>query len=170
MHNHHAHYDYPAHYLRVSVLFEKPFWRDEIAESYFMSDAFGGCCVYDETSRVDGGTFGVLGWLLAGEAALNMSNLDDASLIDEVISSLPASLRHGRELMIEGHVHRWVGSVNGWPGGYPAREPDSRHVPEPEEHADLFVVGDYLFDSTLNGVMDSADTVAEWIVEEMQDE
>jgi hypothetical protein len=28
------------------------------------------------------------------------------------------------------------------------------------------VVGDYLFDSTLNGVLDSADTVAEWLVEE----
>jgi protoporphyrinogen oxidase len=170
MRNHHAHYDYPAHYLRVSVLFEKPFWRDLIAESYFMSDAFGGCCVYDETSRVDGSTFGVLGWLLAGEAALNMSNLDDVLLINEVVNSLPACFGRGRELMIEGHVHRWLGSVNGWPAGYPAREPDSRHVPEPEEHGDLFVVGDYLFDSTLNGVMDSADTVAEWLVEEMQDE
>ena len=30
----------------------------------------------------------------------------------------------------------------------------------------LFVVGDYLFDSTLNGVLDSADCVAEWITEE----
>src|SRR5262249_2604024 len=40
MHRHHAHYDYPAHYLRVSILFAKPFWRDQIAESYFMLDAF----------------------------------------------------------------------------------------------------------------------------------
>jgi monoamine oxidase len=167
MQNHHNHYDYPAHYLRVSALFEKPFWRDRIAESYFMSDAYGGCCIYDETSRIDNTTYGVLGWLLAGESALNMSNLHDAPLIEEVISSLPPSLRHGRELLLEGHVHRWVGSVNGLPAGYPAREPDSRHVPEPEDHDDLFVVGDYLFDSTINGVMDSADTVAEWLVEEM---
>jgi hypothetical protein len=28
---------------------------------------------------------------------------------------------------------------------------------------DLFVVGDYLFDSTLNGVLDSADYVASWL-------
>jgi protoporphyrinogen oxidase len=168
MHAHHLHYDHPAHYLRVSVLFEKSFWRDQIAESYFMSDAFGGCCIYDETSRIDGCTFGVLGWLLGGESALTMSNLDDAALVDEVIDSLPACLGHGREMKIEARVHRWVGSVNGLPAGFPMREPDARHVPEPEEHPDLFVVGDYLFDSTLNGVMDSADTVAEWIVEEME--
>jgi hypothetical protein len=62
-----------------------------------------------------------------------------------------------------------VGSVNGLPGGRPAREPDSRHLPEPTEHPWLFAVGDYLFDSTLNGVLDSADVVAEWIVEEIVD-
>jgi monoamine oxidase len=168
MQSHHRHYDHPAHYLRVSVLFEKPFWRDRIAESYFMSDAFGGCCVYDESARLDRCAFGVLGWLLAGESALNMTNLDDTDLINRVIDSLPTELGDGRSLMLEAHVHRWVGSVNGLPAGFPAREPDARHLPEPEEHPDLFVVGDYLFDSTLNGVMDSADTVAEWIADEIQ--
>jgi monoamine oxidase len=167
MHLHHKHYDHPAHYLRVSVLFRKPFWRDQIAESYFMTDSFGGCCVYDETSRSDGSLSGVLGWLIGGESALIMSNLDDAALIDAVLDSLPSCLRHGRELFVEGKVHRWVGSVNGMPGGFPMREPDSRHQPDPVGHDDLFVVGDYLFDSTLNGVLDSADTVAEWIVEDM---
>jgi monoamine oxidase len=167
MHAHHAHYDYPAHYLRVSLLFQEPFWREHIAESYFMLDAFGGCCVYDETSRSDGTMFGVLGWLIAGEAALSLSNFDDAALIDRVLDSLPSCMSHGRELFLEGRVHRWVGSVNGLPAGYPAREPDSRHQPEPDEHPRLFVVGDYLFDSTINGVYDSADTVAEWIAEDM---
>src|SRR4029450_8274009 len=32
-----------------------------------------------------------------------------------------------------------------------------RHVPDPLGHAGLFVVGDYLFDSTINGAHDSAD-------------
>jgi hypothetical protein len=32
------------------------------------------------------------------------------------------------------------------------------------------VVGDYLFDSTLNGLLDSADTVVEWILEELEEE
>src|SRR5208283_879486 len=48
MQEHLAHYDTPAHYLRMSVLFKEPFWRDQIPGSYFMTDAFGGCCVYDE--------------------------------------------------------------------------------------------------------------------------
>ena len=167
MHQHHVHYDYPAHYVRVSLLFQKPFWRDHVRGSYFMLDAFNGCCVYDETSRSDGTLFGVLGWLLAGEAAVSMSNLEDPALIDAVLDSLPGPLRHGRELFIEGRVHRWLGSVNGLPGGCPIKEPESRHQPEPEAHPRLFVVGDYLFDSTINGVLDSADLVTEWIAEEM---
>jgi hypothetical protein len=35
-----------------------------------------------------------------------------------------------------------------------------RHLPDPQEHPGLFVVGDYLFDSTINGVLHSANTVA----------
>jgi monoamine oxidase len=167
MRRHHEHYDYPAHYLRVSILFERPFWRDRIEGSYFMLDAFGGCCVYDEGSRSAGGLHGALGWLLAGEAALSLSNLDDAVLVQTVLDSLPGFLRDGSHGALEGRVQRWVGSVNGLPGGCPAREPDSRHLPEPKEHPWLFVVGDYLFDSTLNGALDSADVVAEWIIEEM---
>jgi monoamine oxidase len=167
MRRHHAHYDYPAHYLRVSVLFEKPFWREQIAGSYFMLDAFGGCCVYDESRRNGGGGYGVLGWLLAGEAALTMSNFEDGVLVEKVLDSLPHALRRGREGFLEGRVHRWAGTVNGLPGGRPAREPDSRHLPEPTQHPRLFVVGDYLFDSTLNGALDSADVVAEWVVEEL---
>ncbi len=170
MHRHHAYYDYPAHYLRVSILFERPFWRDQIRQSYFMLDAFGGCCVYDESSRNAGNSYGVLGWLLAGEAALTMSNFDDRILIEKMLDSLPRSLRHGREWFLEGRVHRWVGTVNGLPAGRPMREPESRHLPEPVEHPDLFVIGDYLFDSTINGVLDSADTVADWILEEIEEE
>ncbi len=169
MHRHHEFYDYPGHYLRISVLFEKPFWRGQIAESYFMLDTFGGCCVYDEGMRSPAGNYGVLSWLLAGDAALSMSNYDDASLVEAAFDSLPRSLRDGRRYFIEGKVHRWVGTVNGLPGGFPAREPDSRHVPEPEHHPDLFVVGDYLFDSTVNGVLDSADVVAEWIREDIEE-
>ncbi len=170
MHQHHVFYDSAAHYLRVTILFDKPFWRSQINESYFMLDAFGGCCVYDESSRVPGCGYGVLGWLLAGAGAMAMSSCDDHTLIDAVLDSLPRSLRHGRQLFREGHVHRWIGTVSGLPGGYPARDPDSRHQPEPQEHQELFVVGDYLFDSTINGVLDSAATVAEWIAEDLAEE
>ena len=49
------------------------------------------------------------------------------------------------------------------------QDPDARHRPEPVEHPGLFVVGDYLFDSTLNGVKDSADLVVEWLQEEIEE-
>jgi monoamine oxidase len=170
MREHSSHYAYPAHYLRVSVLFERPFWRDQIADSYFMSDAFGGCCIYDESSRNGSESHGVLGWLLGGEAALTMGNFDDATLVAKVLDSLPPSLQHGKEVFVEARVHRWLGAVNGLPGGRPLRDPDVRPVPDPVGHPELFLVGDYLFDSTLNGVLDSADIVAEWIIEEMMEE
>ena len=46
-------------------------------------------------------------------------------------------------------------------------EPPSRPMPDPA-HPNLFVVGDYLFDSTVNGVLDSADYVAESLTEEIE--
>ena len=168
MHAHHKHYDYPAHYLRVSILFERPFWRDWIDDSYFMSDAFGGCCLYDESARDMGSEAGgVLGWLLGGDAALSLANLSDAELIARVLDSLPTVMRHGAKLFREGHVHRFVGAVNGMPGGFPMLDPKTRHRPEPVDHSRLFVVGDYLFDSTLNGVLDSAEVVADAVTDDI---
>ena len=49
MATHVAHYDRPGHYLRISILFDRPFWRHLMTGSWTMLDAFGGCCVYDET-------------------------------------------------------------------------------------------------------------------------
>lgn len=169
MHRHHVRFDYPAHYLRVSVLFRKVFWREHLKDSYLMLDAFGGCCLYDESSRNDCGEYGVLSWLLGGDAAMNASNHSDAELVDMVLDALPPFLQHGRELLLEGRVYRWIGEVNGLPGGAKALDMEARHIPEPT-HPNLLVVGDYLFDSTLNGVMDSADFVAELLAEELEHE
>ena len=77
---HIAHYDSPGHYLRVSVLFDRPFWRRLFTGSWIMLDAFGGCCVYDESAGRDKDGYGVLGWLLAGADALRLSNADDRTL------------------------------------------------------------------------------------------
>lgn len=158
MSKHIAYYDRPAHYVRVSVLFKKPFWRRLMTDSWFMLDAFGGCCVYDEGARHDTGEYGVLGWLLAGTSALSMAGFDDQTLIDSVLDSLPDELHdEARENFLEARVHRWLASVNAQPGGLPVRDTRSAHLPEPKEHPALLMVGDYLFDSTLNGVLDSAD-------------
>jgi monoamine oxidase len=167
MHRHCAHYDYPAHYLRVSVLFSEIFWEQSMKDSYMMLDTFGGCCLYDESSRNGCRSAGVLGWLLAGDAAMIAGNHTDEQLIRRVIDSLPSFLQRGRELFVEGQVHRWIDSVNGLPGGSPVLDMESRHIPEPAR-PNLFAVGDYLFDSTINGVLDSADFVAETLSEAIE--
>jgi SAM-dependent methyltransferase len=168
MERHLACYDRPAHYLRMSLLFREPFWRDLVPGSYFMMDAFGGCCVYDEGARHPCDPYGVLGWLLAGNDALSLANHGDAPLIAMALDSLPEPLAHGRGLVLEGRVHRWTGTINALPGGNPVRATRARHVPDPQGAPGLYVVGDYLFDSTLNGVLDSADFVTRLILTELR--
>lgn len=168
MRSHHAYYDDPAHYLRVSVLFERPFWRGQIQESFFMHDALGGCCVYDEGTRHETGEYGVLGWLVAGNAALEMSNLDDAALIERAVDSLPSSMGNAREHFVEGSVHRWIGAIAARPGGRVIRGSKKRHRPEAKRHPGLFVVGDYLFDATINGLFDSAEIVSKLALKQLQ--
>jgi len=146
MENHHTYYDRPAHYLRITILFQKPFWREVFHESFFLHDAFGGCCVYDESARHDAGPYGVLGWLLAGSNALTESDHDDQILIEKALDSLPKQILAGRKYFMEGYVHRWIGTVNKQPGGLPVKGSKKRHRPEPREHPGLIVVGDYLFD------------------------
>ena len=130
MEKHLAGYDHPAHYLRMSLLFRAPFWRDRVTGSYFMSDAFGGCCVYDEGARHPCDPYGVLGWLVAGNDALSLANHGDDDLVALALDSLPGPLAHGRRLMLEGRVHRWAGTINALPGGNPVRDTRDRHVPD----------------------------------------
>ena len=164
---HVAYFDRPAHYLRVSILFDEPFWGEKIPGAWFMSEAFGGCCVYNEGARHDVGKHGVLNWLIAGSDALAFANLSDQELIDAALKSLPASLGDAREHFMEGKTHRWLSSVNALPGGMPARDVMTNHRPDPKQHPGLVVVGDYLFDSTLNGLLDSSDAATDIIVSEM---
>ena len=170
MQTHIAHYDRPAHYLRITALFEAPFWRRFVSGSYFMQDALGGCCLYDESARYpaeDGKA--VLSWLVAGNAALTYGNLDDDALIELALQSLPDSMSDGVKLFIQGRVNRWAGAINGLPGGHPVQETLQRHQPSARD-PNLFVVGDYLFDSTLNGVFDSADFVAHKLLTQIRKE
>jgi protoporphyrinogen oxidase len=170
MTQHVAHYDRPGHYLRISILFDQPFWRRVITGSWFMLDAFGGCCVYDEATGPDGGGYGVLGWLLAGADALSLCNADDHALIARALDSLPDEL-YGEacQRLVEGKVHRWAGALSGHPGGFPLRDPASAHRPEPVAHPALVVVGDYLFDSTLNGVLRSAGIATELVYDSLHE-
>jgi SAM-dependent methyltransferase len=164
---HVAYFDRPAHYLRVSMLFDEPFWGVRIPGAWFMSEAFGGCCVYNEGARHDVGRHGVLNFLIAGSDALAYANLSDQELIEAALKSLPASLGDARAHFTEGKIHRWLSSVNALPGGLPARDVMTNHRPEPKQHPGLVVVGDYLFDSTLNGLLDSSDAATDIIVTEL---
>jgi monoamine oxidase len=168
MATHVAHYDSPGHYLRISILFDEPFWRDAIAGSWMMLDAFGGCCVYDERSWCDASGHGVLGWLLAGSDALMLCNADEPALVEHAIGSLPDALHaKARRHLVEARVHRWAGALSGSPGGFPLRDPRAAHQPEPVEHPRLTMVGDYLFDSTLNGVLRSADIATDVVLSDV---
>src|ERR1700755_3014168 len=122
-----------------------------------MSEAFGGCCVYVEGTRHDVGVNGVLNWLIAGSDALAFANLSDSELIADAMKSLPQSFGDPKQHFVEGKIHRWLSSVNCIPGGLPVRDVMTNHRPEPHEHPGFVVTGDYLFDSTLNGLLDSAD-------------
>jgi SAM-dependent methyltransferase len=132
-----------------------------------MSEAFGGCCVYNEGARHDVGKHGVLNFLIAGSDALAFANLSDEELIALALKSLPAAFGDARAYFMEGKTHRWLSSVNALPGGLPARDVMTNHRPEPKEHPGLVVVGDYLFDSTLNGLLDSSDAATDIILTEM---
>ncbi len=166
MDQHHRRYYHPGHYVRVSILFDHAFWRGAFQGSYIILDAFGGCCVYDETRRGAGTSRGVLGWLIAGDAADRLSRLPDADLIAEVLASLPRAWSRNSRKYIDGRVHRWIGGVSVQPGGCGPHGEISRHRPEPTFHPRLCVVGGYLYDCTLNGVLDSAQVVARWLCED----
>jgi protoporphyrinogen oxidase len=165
MRRHVEHHDHPAHYLRVSVLLDRPAPALPGDDAFLMLDAFGGTCLYVESARDPSATHGVLGWLLGGAAAVEMESLADEALVAAVLESLPPPLAACRDQVLEARVHRWAGAVSALPGGWSRLSVDRRHRPSPA-HPQLFVVGDYLYDSTLNGVLDSAEHVAGWVVAE----
>ena len=164
-------YDRPGHYLRVSLLFDRVFWRTELPGAWFMLDAFGGCCVYDESARHPHESCGVLGWLIAGAHALMLCNADDETLAELAIASLPGGLAEtARRSRCECHVHRWAGAVSARPGGLTLDGSEGLPLLDRSGRGGLCVVGDYLFDATLNGVLRSATNVAEMIAKSLTSE
>ncbi len=161
---HVAYFDRPGHYLRATFLFERPFWREHFQSAWWMMDAFDGCCVYDEGARHDLGQYGALGFLIAGNAAMDLANMPDDRIEEVCLDALPPSLEHGRHLLVDRRIQRWLASVNAIPGGYPVRTRTENHCPDPVNLPGIFVVGDYIFDATLNGVLDSADTATDMIL------
>ena len=164
MDKHVGYFDRPGHYVRATLLFERPFWREHIATDWWMLDAFDGCCVYDEGTRYDYGDYGLLAFLIAGNAALSLTNVSDERIEQLCLDALPPELALGKELLLDRRIHRWVGSVSAIPGGMPVRPRGINHRPDPVGAPRLVMVGDYMFDATINGVMDSAEVATDIIV------
>lgn len=166
-----AHYDLPAHYLRVSLLYDTPWWNKyRMGTDFWMMDCFSGCCCYDESHRwrADAKSGHVLSLLLAGQDALLLcsNNQDDEDVVEYVLDGLPEFMRaEARSQLHEAQVDRFVGSINAQPGGWPSKDLRTEHQPEPEDHPELYIVGDYLFDSTLNAALISANTAVDLFVE-----
>jgi SAM-dependent methyltransferase len=167
MDRHIGHFDRPGHYLRATLLFERPFWREHVAGNWFMIDGFDGCCVYDESSRHDLGRNGALSFLIAGNAALGLANMSDDRIEQLCLDALPPVMQEGRALLIDRRINRWMATVNAVPGGLPQRSRLDNHRPDPDRLPGLLTVGDYMFDATLNGVLDSADTVTDLILSDV---
>lgn len=161
---HIGYFDRPGHYLRATLLFERPFWREQIPADWFMIDAFDGCCVYDESARHDYGSLGALAFLIAGNAALSLANVSDERIERLCLDALPPQFAEAGDLLLDRRVHRWMASVNALPGGLKTRRRAINHRPEPQKLPGVVMVGDYLFDATLNGVLDSADAATDIIL------
>jgi len=166
---HLAHHDHPAHYLRVSVLFDKRFWERHVKGDYWISDAFGGCCVYNVSLRHTPKTrHGCLSWLIAGSDALTYAGVADRELAQMCIASLPKCMGDGMAHLLEVQVHRWAAAVSGMPGGNPVHDLRTKHQPTREQFPNLFLCGDYLADTTVNGAFDSADFATDLILTELR--
>jgi protoporphyrinogen oxidase len=166
MQRHITHHDHPAHYLRITHVLDGPAPPVPGEDDYLMVDAFGGACLYVESSRDPVGRHGVLGWLIGGEPAETMAHLTDDALVAAALDALPPPLAECRGRVLETRVHRWIGAVSAVPGGWLPLPVSTRHRPSPD-HPTLFVAGDYLYDSTLNGALDSAEYVAGWVAAEL---
>ena len=124
---HIAYFDRPAHYLRVSILFDAPFWGDRIPGAWFMSEAFGGCCVYNEGARHDVGKYGVaeLADRRFRRAGFRQSQRSGTDRRGAEVSAGLARRRRAAHFA-EGKIDRWLSSVKALPGGTPSARRDER--------------------------------------------
>ena len=153
---HVRHHDHGTAYLRVTLLFRRRFWRQQFPEDYFVSDAFGGVTVYDQSPDAGVAGVGIQSWLIGGVNARELSVRSDDEIVATVLDAMPSVLPVQDGMLLRGCVDRWAGAagVSGLPGGVPLRPLDQRHSPDPR-WPQLQFVGDYLYDSTLCGALDA---------------
>lgn len=154
--DHVRHHDHGAAYLRVTLLFRRRFWRREFPEDYFVSDAFGGVTVYDQSPDDGSAGAGVQSWLLGGAPALEYAAKPDGEVVAAVLDAMPGITPVSEDLLVRARVDRWTGAagVSALPGSVPLRPLRRRHCPDPRWPR-LQFIGDYLYDATLCGALDA---------------
>ena len=153
---HVRHHDHGTAYLRVTLLFRRRFWRREFPEDYFVSDAFDGVTVYDQSPDDGSSGAGIQSWLIGGAAALEYAAKPDAEIVAAVLDAMPGAAPVPDGLLVRACVDRWTGvsGVSALPGGVPLRPVSRRHCPDPRWPR-LQFIGDYLYDATLCGAVDA---------------
>ncbi len=153
---HVRHHDHGTAYLRVTLLFRRRFWRRAFPEDYFVSDAFGGVTVYDQSPDDGAAGAGIQSWLLGGAAALEYASKPDGEIVAAVLAAMPGATPVPDDLLVRACVDRWTGvaGVSSLPGGVPLLPAQQRHSPDPR-WPQLQFIGDYLYDATLCGALDA---------------
>ena len=168
--DHVRHHDHGTDYVRVTLFCRRRFWSDQFPEDYFVSDAFGGVTVYDQSP--DGGSagVGVQSWLLAGANAREQAVRSDHEVVQAVLQAMPTSTPLNENLLISSSVDRWTGTsgVSAKPGGVPLRALNRRHSPD-VRWPEVQFVGDYLYDSTLCGALDAVIFAVDRLTEKLED-
>tara|TARA_B100001123_G_scaffold343318_1_gene389857 strand:+ start:10622 stop:12076 length:1455 start_codon:yes stop_codon:yes gene_type:complete len=154
--DHVKHHDHATDYVRVTLFCRRRFWSQQFPEDYFVSDAFGGVTVYDQSPDGGGAGVGVQSWLLAGASAREQAVRSDHEVVRAVLQAMPASTPLNENLLVSSSVDRWTGTsgVCAKPGGVPLRALNRRHSPD-VRWPEVQFVGDYLYDSTLCGALDA---------------
>ena len=80
-----------------------------------MIDAFDGVCVYDESSRQNLGEFGVLSFLISGNAAFSLANVSDERIERLYLDALTPVWPKAPGLIVNRRIHRWMASVHAMP-------------------------------------------------------
>ena len=130
-----------------------------------MLDAFDGCCLYDESSRIPEAND------MESSAGYSEALLQKKWLgtVTRNLHLQQSTLFHFRTMRQENFFFvkpKYIAGsvqVSAQPGGFQQLRTDAKHCPDSDTCPHLLVVGDYLFDSTLNGVLDSAEYAAGWI-------
>ncbi len=160
---HLEHHDMSTHYLRVTFLTKDRCWKAIAPEDYFVTDAFEGVTVYDQTRLVpDGKPYGIMSWLLSGKPAAEISKLPDAEICRRIMAAMPPPLVKAVGQPLECKVDRFMNAVSRQPGGLPILPDNDKHTPC-RAFRNLIFTGDYLYDSTLHGCLESATTAADQI-------